>query len=253
MPSPESCQRWIQCHEELIFACGMCPDGLYFDPESNGCNYPTNVDCEMSTGNLCTPGLINRVPAPDSCSQYFQCIGQGDPIEHTCGDGLHFNEELEKCDFIENVRCLREPIAVDCPATDAAFTHEPHPFACDRFFLCINGVATERQCLEGLHFDINLRECQIIDRAQCILDEVEVEETRREAKKMQSVGKEVAHSEDEYQCSDDPFYYKIALPGNCQKYVQCIYGETNIMSCVDGTLFDPVELRCEIADTVTCN
>lgn len=171
IPSPYSCDGWVQCNLDLIHACGSCPGGFYFHPVKGICVHPSEVDCDSAAIGLCTPGVINRVPAPDSCSVYFQCIGQGSPIEQTCIEGLHFNELTEKCDLIENARCLREPITIQCPATDAAFTQEPHPFICDLFFVCINGVATESQCLEGLHFDVNLRQCQRIEEAQCIIDD----------------------------------------------------------------------------------
>lgn len=171
IPSDRSCEGWIQCRAEAIFNCGSCGPLLYFDPVLRACTHRENVDCDISTRNLCTDGVINRVAHPSSCSIYFQCTGAGDPIERSCGPLLHFNTATEKCDFIHNVRCMREPYQIECPATTAPFTQEPHPFACDRFFICINGVGTERTCVDGMHFDVNLRECQVIALAQCILNE----------------------------------------------------------------------------------
>lgn len=44
----------------------------------------------------------------------------------------------------------------------------------------------------------------------------------------------------------------ISHPNSSQIYVQCIYGVPNVMFAVDGTLFDPESLWCEVVDNVKC-
>lgn len=105
----------------------------------------------------------------DSCTVYFQCIGEGAPIVHNCAEGLQFDVETERCDLRDRVRCLREVYPLECPSTTDRFTQEPHPWACDRFFVCIEGVAEERTCVDGMHFDVNKRECRAVNLAECIL------------------------------------------------------------------------------------
>lgn len=247
--SPISCQGWVQCHENAIIRCGDCPNGQYFDSTLGGCFYSSLVNCAIQPpSSVCTPGLINRVPREDSCSIYYQCIGEGDPIEQRCSEGLHFNEHTEQCDFIDKVRCLREPIVVDCPATEEPFTQEPHPWLCERFFVCIDGVGTERECLEGMLFDVNLRQCQFADRAECVESSV----APVLATQMEVMEKAEDNDDEVYVCSEEPYYYVAVHPTDCQKYVQCIYGVANIHSCVDGTLFHPENLRCDLAENVEC-
>lgn len=166
------CSGWVQCHLNEIHTCGVCPDGLYFDTPLQRCTYSSLVTCTVPQPELiCTPGLINRVPVPDSCSLYYQCLGQGDPIQHSCAEALHFDEVTENCDFIDNVRCMREPVVVECPATSEPFSYVPHPWLCDRFFICINGESFERTCFEGTHFDPTVDQCLPIDQAQCTLED----------------------------------------------------------------------------------
>lgn len=164
------CSGWVQCHLNEIHTCGVCPDGLYFDTPLQHCTYSNLVTC-LVPESMCTPGLINRVPAPDSCSVYYQCLGQGEPVQHTCAEVLHFDEVTEKCDFIDNVRCMREPVVVECPATSEPFSNVPHPWLCDRFFICINGESFEQTCFEGTHFDPRADQCLPIDQAQCTLED----------------------------------------------------------------------------------
>ena len=248
--SPSSCQRWIRCVGGEIDNCGICPDGLYFNPADNTCTYPRNVECDIGGNNLCTDGVVNRVPAPDSCSIYYQCIGEGSPVEHSCAPGLHFDKAQEKCDLVESVRCLREPIQIDCPASDLPFTQEPHPWLCDRFFVCVGGVATEQNCLPGLNFDVNLRQCQIADLAECY--ETAQFHGEQPAIVLENTNTALSDAGEAYQCSDEPTYYKVNYPGDCQKYIQCIYGVKNIMSCVDGLQFHPEDLRCDFEENVNC-
>ena len=170
--SPTSCAHWIQCNLDEIRNCGVCPNDFLFNPETASCAHKDTVECNLGA-LLCAGPEIKRVAHPDSCTIYFQCLGTGPAIEQSCAEGLHFDEANQRCDLIENVRCLREPIQIECPATDRPFTMEPHPFVCDLYFICINGVATELQCLPGMHFDVNLRECQVIEEAVCIIDETD--------------------------------------------------------------------------------
>lgn len=56
--------------------------------------------------------------------RYYICYG-GEPIGFQCPEGLHFNPEINTCDFIENVNC-----------TVSIFSQKPSwPTISSRFFL----------------------------------------------------------------------------------------------------------------------
>lgn len=46
----------------------------------------------------------------------------------------------------------------------------PHPFNCNLFILCFNGVAVERHCAEELHYSPKHETCLLPREAQCISD-----------------------------------------------------------------------------------
>ena len=46
------------------------------------------------------------LPNPADCSTFFSC-SNGVPILMHCPDGLHFNPELDVCDWPQNVGCIQ--------------------------------------------------------------------------------------------------------------------------------------------------
>ena len=51
LPHPKTCTKFIQCSYGHAYEFN-CPDDLYFNPQTNVCDFPENVDCEE-------PGLLN--------------------------------------------------------------------------------------------------------------------------------------------------------------------------------------------------
>lgn len=47
VPDPQSCDGFYLCREGLPPNFGKCPQGLWFDPETQLCDYPENVTCEL--------------------------------------------------------------------------------------------------------------------------------------------------------------------------------------------------------------
>ena len=55
----------------------------------------------------CPEGQDNEIsflPSPVDCSKYYVCV-HSEPIEMECPAGLWFNNELNVCDFPDNVVC----------------------------------------------------------------------------------------------------------------------------------------------------
>ena len=55
----------------------------------------------------CPEGQDNEItflPSLIDCSKYYVCV-QSEAIEMDCPEGLWFNNELNVCDFPENVAC----------------------------------------------------------------------------------------------------------------------------------------------------
>ena len=58
VPHPTNCSLYYQCNGDLPILMD-CPDGLYFDPQLNVCNWPDQVDCQIQgltkDDQSCTP------------------------------------------------------------------------------------------------------------------------------------------------------------------------------------------------------
>ncbi|XP_018399323.1 PREDICTED: peritrophin-1-like [Cyphomyrmex costatus] len=48
---------------------------------------------------------IVLIPHPTNCNHYFVC-DYGRPIVMKCPEGLHFNPEVQVCDYPFNVECI---------------------------------------------------------------------------------------------------------------------------------------------------
>jgi hypothetical protein len=52
-------------------------------------------------------------PHPDDCSMYIRCYN-GEPVELSCPEGLHFNAVLQICDWPQNAQCSTEGGSKQC-------------------------------------------------------------------------------------------------------------------------------------------
>ena len=76
------------------------PSIVFFVVIALGYNSAVNaVECPDSQDDE-----ISFVPSPVDCSKYYVCV-QSEAIEMDCPEGLWFNNELNVCDFPENVAC----------------------------------------------------------------------------------------------------------------------------------------------------
>ncbi|XP_015594846.1 peritrophin-1 [Cephus cinctus] len=66
-----------------------------------------SVDDEIPEGVNCPaqdPENATHVPHPTNCNLFYTCSG-GWPILSSCPAGLHFNAELEVCDWPDSANC----------------------------------------------------------------------------------------------------------------------------------------------------
>lgn len=114
-----------------------------------------------------------------SCPAFFQCVN-GRAYAGECTDGTWFNPVNEHCDVPWNVPCdadngvevelecvEKEPeVTVQCRNTSEVHTVQ-HPTDCSRYFLCVNGLPTVRNCAPGLEFNVETSQCMIPALANC--------------------------------------------------------------------------------------
>ncbi|XP_058832997.1 probable endochitinase [Topomyia yanbarensis] len=97
-------------------------------------------------------------PNSKRCDYYYSCTG-GLAIPLTCPSGYHYNPVRKQCDYPSKAGCIK------CPST--GFRNLAVDGSCNKFIQCYHGTATDRECPNGLNFDIALGQCNLEDSVKC--------------------------------------------------------------------------------------
>ncbi|XP_015590269.1 peritrophin-1 [Cephus cinctus] len=117
------------------------------------------------------PGYPALLSHPDNCSMFYKC-DWGSAILFECPEELHFNSELQVCDWPWQARCdsswTRCPRPQPrCPAHHTRPIYLPHPYLCDHFYQCNWGNPLLQTCPAGLHFNPRLNVCDWPYNSKC--------------------------------------------------------------------------------------
>nr|XP_022900905.1 probable chitinase 10 [Onthophagus taurus] len=241
---PKDCGRYCKCDNYGTVHDMPCPAGLHFNTDLNVCDWPENAGC--NGGSTTTPKTTTTektTPAPPTpttqtptittpkpgdcasvscpytpgpypvfhahskdCGRYCKCDNYGTVHDMPCPTGLHFNTELNVCDWPEDAGCNGAPLptttqkpdpttddvlpddttttstqtpvtspvpgddcsSVVCPSQNGDFpVFHSHPKVCDRYCKCDWGVAYDMPCPDGLHFNPVLNVCDYPVDAKC--------------------------------------------------------------------------------------
>ncbi|XP_069691258.1 peritrophin-1-like [Periplaneta americana] len=105
-PDACNCTSFYQCsHGKAILQ--VCPVGLHWNIKKNQCDWPDKAGCVPPSCPGKDPTVPLFFPNPRSCETYFQC-SNGILYCRQCPPGLHFNTQLNVCDYSYNVKCSTE-------------------------------------------------------------------------------------------------------------------------------------------------
>ncbi|KYB26070.1 peritrophic matrix protein 14 precursor [Tribolium castaneum] len=279
LPHETDCTKFYKCDhgKKVEFDC---PDGLHFNKELQVCDWPGNAGCEeVNTDPTEDPTSSTDTPKPTppedrdpecpwpdplnytvhlpheiDCTKFYKC-DHGQKVEFECPDGLHFNPELEVCDWPESAGC-EDPIPEPCPSDDTDepepqpeptppsdldpecpwpdplnyTVHLPHEEDCTKFYKCDNGKKVEFDCPDGLHFNPDLEVCDWPENAGCENQSIQCPDT---------------------QCQDTTLY--LPFLGNPRKYIRCVAGVEVINTCPGGLVFDKNLATCNLEHLVEPN
>ncbi|XP_058835366.1 peritrophin-1-like [Topomyia yanbarensis] len=126
------------------------------------------------------PSVTVHLPHPTDCAKYLTCVGSS-PVEQYCPAGLHWNQDLNLCDYPRASRCTRgsapqlarfnlSTIAVSrhcLPATDQCSENSDqqedvvflkHP-DCRKFYACVSAQPVELNCPRNLYWNAESCAC----------------------------------------------------------------------------------------------
>lgn len=96
-------------------------------------------------------------------------------IPQDCPRGLKWDAIKDRCEELVGGRCPSPNINLlpvnntKCPEKDETYNpvHYPHPFDCNLFYKCSNGVGVLHKCPEGLHWSAAANRCEYPHLAGC--------------------------------------------------------------------------------------
>lgn len=219
---PKSCEKYILCVGGTEIE-RRCAPGFHFSRSLRGCVKPEIAECEEHERVWECPeedDLDNLVFIPNkkNCEKYYLCFG-GDRIPMSCADGMHWSIDEETCMDEEEANCEFGDDIEECP--DEGIKSISHPYDCEQFVLCVEGMRIKRDCPPGFHFSREFRNCVPADIAGC--------------------------KDQKLTCpKEDDLDNLVFLPNleDCSKYYLCFGGDPISLSCADGLHWSVEEETC---------
>ncbi|KFB41687.1 hypothetical protein ZHAS_00009316 [Anopheles sinensis] len=237
--NPTYCNLYYVCVDETAFP-SVCPDGEWFDAETQECGLPMDVFCPNGPQTTPTPNVCvdiedgGYVASPERCEAFYVCSGGIGYIVY-CSPGLWFDQVTRECtnpaEAICNVPTPPTPnttptIPPTIPPTGppeegnqmcngvANNVNLPSPDDCSRFYICFNGGAYPSNCLGGLWFNPETSLCDLPENVDC--DVV------------------------------------IPLPNACYLYYNCIDGNAYPQMCPEELWFSNEQQQCVTKEESDC-
>ncbi|XP_072384948.1 uncharacterized protein [Diabrotica undecimpunctata] len=215
----EDCSKFYRCVDGKK-QLNNCPENMYFNSKTSGCDYMDNVDCgsvpaptipsaatesSAATSSPSTPTVVPtttgpidptcpassgiiKIVDPDDCSKYYEC-NQGSKSLKSCPENLYFNPETLQCDYMDNVDCQAVPTRQTNPATEST------------------------------------RASRVTTTTTGPIDPT---------------------------CPASSGITKFVYPEDCSKYYECNQGTKSLKSCPENLYFNPETLQCDYMDSVDC-
>ncbi len=148
VPHPYNCSLFFMC-QGTVGIRQSCPAGLYFDTSLNVCNYPWNTNCVPT-------------PRPTTAQPETTTTTEDDEDDVTTVEA-----EIEVAVMSQDTD--DDDIHVVCPppGPDGFVVFRPHPYNCNKYFMCVRDVGVAMRCPAHLHFDTSINVCNYPEVANC--------------------------------------------------------------------------------------
>lgn len=158
-----NCQQYFVCQNGNPVRA-RCPGNLAFDAHNQVCWWREEVTCF----NCPQTALYSLQPVPHTCHQFYRCW-RGRATIHTCPNDLVFHPRQRRCTRLSGSGCAGDDVIPEgCPAQNGPNpVYLIHASDCNAYFVCENGRPREVRCEEGLHFNPDLRVCDVPAKANC--------------------------------------------------------------------------------------
>lgn len=163
---PFNCSQFFICMDSVPHLRD-CATDLEFNITTKQCMNASEANCVLPQ---CPPANepLKFVPNADNCQEFAICFN-GEPVKHSCAEGLHWNAAKEWCTIPSEANCQSDSGEVELVCTEESSLQNPHPTDCQQYYLCgFDDVPHLRECAEGLLFDYFEGQCRPKEDAQCL-------------------------------------------------------------------------------------
>ncbi|CAL1680518.1 unnamed protein product [Lasius platythorax] len=273
-PPSGSAEKVLLPHEcacELYYECvdgnqvqRKCPNGLHFDRIEKDCKEPDKANCPY----VCPcPSSSEKVLLPHECKceHYYECV-KGKRALRTCPNGQHFDSIQKICMHPDEANCATdtpEPTTTTTDTTITTTTEAPdkprkkcppkgsteiariaHPFVCNMYYLCVNGIKILLMCPIGMHFDYVREVCDWAFIVKCI---------RPIPTNDILIDNDLDPSTCIGTCPEEDPEYAVLLPNeDCKKFCLCSNGFAWVQPCPEPLYFDSIDKVCKNKRDAVC-
>ncbi|SPP84709.1 peritrophin-48 [Drosophila guanche] len=163
-----------------------------------------------------------KINDPRVCNGWIECTA-GQPVAGTCGAGLFYDRESEKCVDSDSIQCLSSD---PCASVLNGFAADP--YSCSSYYYCLDGKGTKGYCPTGMNFSAGTETC--IRMYPCKLN----------------------MDPDSY-CNILPDGVFIKDSSNCNGWQMCWDGEVISGTCPGTFYFSASSASCDYPQNVACD
>lgn len=134
-----------------------------------------------------------------------------------------------------------------CPKDTSIDKYLPHE-KCDQFYQCYHGTLIPRFCPSGLQFNADLERCDWYQDKKCL-------KKREESETRSDPFEELDSNNPNHAvliCATKDSNGVMIVHENCDQFYKCSYGKPVSLKCAPELLYNPVNEKCDQAQSVEC-
>jgi hypothetical protein len=187
---------------------------------------PADANCPFDAPFSCPETGVHQLPNPDSCEDYYLCVN-GNEMERTCPNGLHFSPHLGVCADAASAGCD----GWECPADSTEVSFIPNSEDCEAYFICFGGNKMPMTCSNNQHWSITENACMSANDANCPF--------------------EVSRQFNDGNCPATGIV-SVPDPESCENFFLCVNGMALPRQCSPGLHFSRTAGTCVHPDVAEC-
>ncbi|XP_031560317.1 chondroitin proteoglycan 2-like isoform X1 [Actinia tenebrosa] len=264
-PNPFKCEGFIMCSNHLTYFFD-CPSILQYNPKTDRCDWPRNVNCgpaprptntprppKPSPSNFCKNRPNGNYVDPNNCNGFIMCSNHLTYFFH-CPANLRYNVKTDRCDWPRNVKCgptpqptgqptKSRPTVTPSPSTfcrNRADGNYVDPNNCNGFIMCSNHRTYFFDCPANLRYNAKTDRCDWPWNVKC---GPTPRPTRRPRPPTPSPSTF---------CKNRPNGNYVD-PNNCNGFIMCSNHLTYFFDCPANLRYNAKTDRCDWPRNVKCN